>query len=105
MPHAPSAPVDGLIVSVYGDAINAGQNQIVALNRGAADGMEKGHVLALWRTGRVVRDTTDDRKDSIRLPDERHGSLFVFQVFDRVSYALVLTVQEPVTAGDRFTQP
>lgn len=105
MPHAPSAPVDGLIVSVYGDAINAGQNQIVALNRGAADGMEKGHVLALWRTGRVVRDTTSDRKDRIRLPDERHGSLFVFQVFDRVSYALVLTVQEPVTAGDRFTQP
>lgn len=105
MPHAPSGPVDGLIVSVYGDAINAGQNQIVALNRGAANGMEKGHVLALWRTGRVLRDGTSPTNDAIRLPDERHGSLFVFQVFDRVSYALVLTVQEPVTAGDRFTQP
>ncbi|ALV05103.1 LysM peptidoglycan-binding domain-containing protein [Roseateles depolymerans] len=105
MPHAPSGPVDGLIVSVYGDAINAGQNQIVALNRGSANGMEKGHVLALWRTGRVVRDGTTEANDAIRLPDERHGSLFVFQVFDRVSYALVLTVQEPVTAGDRFTQP
>lgn len=105
MPHAPSGPVDGLIVSVYGDAINAGQNQIVALNRGSANGMEKGHVLALWRTGRVVRDGTTEANEAIRLPDERHGSLFVFQVFDRVSYALVLTVQEPVTAGDRFTQP
>jgi len=105
MPHAPSAPVDGRIVSVYGDAINAGQNQIVALNRGSADGMERGHVLALWRSGRTVMDTTTEAKDAIRLPDERHGSLFVFQVFDRVSYALVLTVQEPVTAGDRFTQP
>lgn len=105
VPHAPANPVDGFVVSVYGDAINAGQNQIVAINRGSADGMEKGHVLALWRTGRVVRDTTSAAKDVVRLPDERHGTAFVFQVFDRVSYALVLTVQEPVTAGDRITQP
>jgi hypothetical protein len=38
-------------------------------------------------------------------PDERHGLLFVFRVFDRVSYALILSVQDPVRAGDRFTQP
>jgi nucleoid-associated protein YgaU len=105
VPHAPANPVDGFVVSVYGDAINAGQNQIVAINRGTADGMEKGHVLALWRSGRVVRDTTSADKDVVRLPDERHGTAFVFQVFDRVSYALVLTVQGPVTAGDRITQP
>jgi len=39
------------------------------------------------------------------LPDEQHGTLFVFRVFDRVSYALILSVKEPVKAGDRFTQP
>ncbi len=105
VPHAPSGPVEGRIVSVYGDAITAGQNQIVALNRGAQDGMERGHVLALWRAGRLARDTTVVKPEQVRLPDERHGTLFVFQVFDRVSYALILTVQEPVTAGDRFTQP
>ena len=27
------------------------------------------------------------------------------RTFDRVSYALILTVQEPVRSGDRFTQP
>nr|WP_238139519.1 LysM peptidoglycan-binding domain-containing protein [Roseateles aquatilis] len=105
VPHAPAQPVDGRIVSVYGDAITAGQNQIVVLNRGARDGMERGHVLALWHAGRVVRDTTTSKREDIRLPDERHGVLFVFQVFDRVSYALILSVQEPVVAGDRFTQP
>jgi hypothetical protein len=26
-------------------------------------------------------------------------------VFDRMSYALILTVKEPVKSGDRFTQP
>ena len=41
----------------------------------------------------------------MRLPDEQHGLLFVFRVFDRVSYALILNVQSPVGSGDRFTQP
>ncbi|WP_067278732.1 LysM peptidoglycan-binding domain-containing protein [Mitsuaria sp. 7] len=105
VPHAPQGPIDGVIVSMYGDAITAGQNQIVALNKGKRDGLERGHVLALWHKGRVVRDSTTPRREEIKLPDERHGQLFVFQVFDRVSYALILTVQEPVVAGDRFTQP
>jgi hypothetical protein len=41
----------------------------------------------------------------MQLPDERHGLLFVFRTFERVSYALVLSVNDPVSAGDRFTQP
>ena len=104
-PHAPAGNVAGQIVSVYGDAITAGQNQIVALNKGARDGMERGHVLALWRDGERVLDKTDPSRPSIKLPDERHGMLFVFRVFDRMSYALILSVKDPVKAGDRFTQP
>jgi len=104
-PHAPVGPMSGQIVSLYGDALTAGQNQIVALNRGARDGMERGHVLALWRNGERVIDTTDPSRTTIKLPDERHGTLFVFRVFDRMSYALILSVKEPVKPGDRFTQP
>jgi hypothetical protein len=104
-PHAPQGPMDGQIVSLYGDALTAGQNQIVALNRGTKDGMERGHVLALVRTGARVVDPTDPGKPTIKLPDERHGLLFVFRVFDRMSYALILSVKEPVSPGDRFTQP
>jgi len=104
-PHAPQGAMAGQIVSVYGEALQAGQNQIVSLNRGTRDGIERGHVLALWRDGVSVIDTTDPSKPTIKLPDERHGNLFVFRVFDRMSYALILTVKEPVKAGDRFTQP
>jgi hypothetical protein len=104
-PHAPNAPIDGRILSVYGEAVLAGQNQIVALNRGAKDGLERGHVLALWRAGARAVDRTDGQRTAMRLPDERHGLLFVFRVFDRVSYALILSVQDPVGVGDRFTQP
>jgi LysM domain len=104
-PHAPKGAMEGRIVSIYGDAFSAGQNQIVALNRGTRDGMERGHVLALWRAGSQTLDTTDEKRPRMALPDERHGTLFVFSVFDRVSYALILTVQDPVKPGDRFTQP
>ncbi len=105
VPHAPSAPVDGRIVAVYGDGVRAGQNQVVSLNRGRRNGLERGHVLALWRGGVPAVDATSGGKIAMRLPDERHGVLFVFRVFDRVSYALIVNVQDPVRAGDRFTQP
>jgi hypothetical protein len=88
--------------------VSAGQNQIVALNRGARDGMERGHVLALWHGGRPDVDKTGTdgiARTAMRLPDERHGMLFVFRVFDKMSYALILSVKEPVRAGDKFTQP
>jgi hypothetical protein len=104
-PHAPQAPLVGQIVSIYGDALTAGQNQIVALNRGLRDGVERGHVLALWRDGVRTIDKTDPTRPLLKLPDERHGMLFVFRVFDRMSYALILSVKDPVKPGDRFSQP
>jgi hypothetical protein len=104
-PHPPAGAMAGQIISVYGDSLNAGQNQIVSINKGARDGIERGHVMAVWRAGTSRIDTTDPSRPVIRLPDERHGLMFVFRVFERVSYALILQVQDPVQAGDRFTQP
>ncbi len=104
-PHAPQSPIAGQIASIYGEGIYAGQNQIVALNRGLRDGLERGHVLALWRQGSAVVDSTDRSRPTIKLPDERHGMLFVFRTFERMSYALILSVQDPVKIGDKFTQP
>ena len=104
-PRSPEGDVAGQIVSIYGDALTAGQNQIVALNRGERDGLQRGHVLALWRAGDRIIDKTDGQRPPLKLPDERHGLLFVFRTFDRMSYALILQVQEPVRPGDRFTQP
>jgi len=106
VPHAPSVPMAGQIVSLYGEALSAGQNQIVTINRGRREGVERGHVLALWSAGAEAKDTTQPgRPQAIRLPDERSGLLFVFRVFDRVSYALIVSALDPVKPGDRFTQP
>lgn len=106
VPRPPSSAIEGRIISIYGDGLRAGQNQVVSINRGARDGVESGHVLALWRAGRTTVDPTSGPPRSVlQLPDERHGLLFVFRVFDRVSYALILNVADPVMPGDRFTQP
>jgi hypothetical protein len=104
-PHHPGGPVGGRVLSIYGEALSAGQNQIVTLNRGTRDGLERGHVLALWRAGSVARDRVDGRTVALQLPDERNGLLFVFSVFERASYALILTNNVPVFPGDTFTQP
>ena len=41
----------------------------------------------------------------INVPDERSGLVFVFRVFDRVSYAIVLNTLDPVVVGDYVRQP
>lgn len=106
VPHAPASPMSGQIASIYGEALSAAQNQIVTLNKGARDGMERGHVVALWHAGVQALDHTQgDRPEAIRLPDERQGLMFVFRVFDRMSYALILSSQDAARVGDRFTQP
>lgn len=105
VPRAPGAPVDARVVSFVGEGLSASQRQIVAVNRGARDGMERGHVLALWRAGQLRADPADPKGARLRFPDERHGTVMLVRVFERVSYALVLDIGEPVRIGDRLTQP
>jgi hypothetical protein len=107
VPRAPGLPVDGTIVSVYGDAVAlVGQSQVVALNRGAAEGLENGHVLSILRAGRIIDDRSQDGEHAtLKLPDERNGLLMVFRTFEHLSYALVLEITDPVTVGDRVVNP
>ena len=105
VPRSPEQPIDGRIVSIYSGLTETGTQSIVALNRGARHGMQVGYVVALLDTGETIRDRTSDRREYIKLPDERIGHMFVFRVFDEISYALVLRVTKPVKVGDRFTQP
>jgi LysM repeat protein len=105
VPHRPDKAVDGRIVSVYAGVQEAGPQNIVTLNRGRNDGLEVGHVLALLETGKTVQDRTVSGREFIKLPDERIGEMFVFRVFDSISYALIMNVSKSVNVGDRFTQP
>lgn len=107
VPHAPQNMVDGSIVSVYGNAVAlVGQNQVVVINKGTADGMEAGHVLAILKGGRQILDKSQEgERAQIKLPNERNGLLMVFRPFERLSYALVLEITDGVNIGDRVVTP
>ena len=48
-PHAPAKKIDGQIISAYGSLYETGGNGIVVINRGSKDGVEIGHVFAIFR--------------------------------------------------------
>ena len=106
-PRAPHIDVDARVVSIYGSfsAAYAAQNQVVAINMGAQDGIEPGHVLSLLTKGDRIKDTTDSAKAMIKLPSESNGMAMVFRTFERVSYALILEARLPVSVGDRLINP
>lgn len=106
VPRSPAIPMTGQVVSVYGDASEfAAENQIVVINRGIDDGLERGHVLAVLKNGQRMKDATDYGQPQITLPNERNGLMMVFRTFDHLSYALVLQVTDGVKVGDRFANP
>jgi hypothetical protein len=105
VPHAPDNQVEGKLVSIYGGLAEAGRYSVVALNLGKREGMEVGHVLALYRHRGVVEYKGDGEKEKFLLPDRRYGLVFVFRVFDRVSYALVMDTDGSVVVGDRLRNP
>jgi LysM domain len=121
-PHAPDRPIDGRIIALNRDATEAGRGWIVTLDKGAKDGLDVGAVLAIYR---VVAPIPDPRPATeadqiapegdntrffqperwLKVPDERSGLLFVFRVFDRVSYAILLNTTDPVHTGDYVRNP
>ncbi|MFN5349665.1 MAG: peptidoglycan-binding protein, partial [Polaromonas sp.] len=106
VPRAPAAPITGQIVSVYGSAVRfASANEVVVINRGSKDGMERGHVMAILKDGERLTDRTDSATTSIKLPNERNGLLMVFRTFENLSYALVMHITDGVKVGDRIANP
>ncbi len=105
VPRRPEKAIDGRIVSIYSGLVQTGTQSVVTLNRGARHGLEVGHVLGLLETGATILDRTSEKREFVKLPDERIGEMFVFRVFDDIAYALVMRVTKPVRVGDRFIQP
>jgi hypothetical protein len=122
VPRAPETDIRGTIITSYRQASEMGRGAIVAIDLGAKSGLEVGHVLAIYKTVPPIEDprpsqgtpfmlrfldqtTTFLPKNQLQVPDERIGLMFVFRVFDRVAYALLLNTTDPVTVGDSVRRP
>ncbi|MBR7790966.1 LysM peptidoglycan-binding domain-containing protein [Undibacterium sp. FT147W] len=104
VPHPPEDEIRARVVSVYGGVSVAGQNQIITINRGKEHGLDLGTVLSLQRYGEVITDRTDGNR-KIKLPDEQYGHVFIFRLFDNISYGLVMQVTDFVKVGDVARSP
>jgi len=102
MPHASSTVIDGRVMSIYNGVEQAATDMVISLNRGAAQGVERGHVFRLMSYGGYMVDRTAAKPEQVRLPDEAYGDVFVFRVFENVSYGLILRATNTTRIGDRF---
>ncbi len=127
VPHAPTTPIRGRIISAvqqdmadspnpysYGQHI-IGQFDIVAINRGTRHGVEAGSVLAVDQVGALVSDwggasydnwgKSDTFSKHLQLPAERAGTLVVFKTYEDMSFALVVGASDTMRVGDYVHNP
>lgn len=121
-PHSPEREVNGHVLATERESTEAGVGWLVTLDKGAQDGIDIGTVLATYRVLPPVQDPRPSTETNelmrfleqnklyqptrlLNLPEERTGLVFVFLVFDRISYAVVLRTTDPITAGNRVRKP
>ncbi|MFN3581898.1 MAG: LysM peptidoglycan-binding domain-containing protein [Pseudomonas sp.] len=102
-PSSPDQQVEGLILDVPNGVTQIGQYDVVLLNKGARDGLKEGSVLAIYKTGELVRDRIQNER--VRLPDERAGLLMVFRAYDKMSYGIVLEASRQMAIMDKVRNP
>ncbi len=105
VPHRPEMDVAARIMSIYGGVNEGGPGHVVTLNRGKANGLEIGHVLALYRNRVSINVDPDGRRTTTPIPEERYALAFVFRVFNNVAYALVVDASKSVIVGDSARNP
>jgi len=106
--------LNGQVLAVVDGLAVAGRYQVLAINRGKRDGLEPGNVVAIYARGLDVADFYSRGQDwtrftanydTVKLPDERSGTLLLFTVNDRMSYGLIVESTQPVRIGDFIKHP
>lgn len=103
VPHAPAGAVRGRIISVVDGVSQIGRYSVVVLSRGHRDGLEPGHVLEVRQVPAPISDPV--ARERLQPPTEPAGTVMVFRVFDRVSYALVMTATRAMHVLDEVVPP
>jgi LysM repeat protein len=135
VPHIPDRPVSGRIMAVEDlehiwtpdrnkellrlngvvqmGTLLVGTTQVVAINRGSSDGLERGHVLTVDQDtqrlpdpcANIAIDSTCAAHPIVTLPTDVAGTLLIFRTFPHVSYALILGATVPMAVGNHVHSP
>ena len=102
-PSAPAHKVQGVILGVEGGVTTIGPMDIVMVNLGKREGLKAGNIMAIYKKGETVQDPKSNQW--VKLPDVNAGLLMYFRVYGKMSYALVLSVDQPLAVHDSVRMP
>ncbi len=105
-PKPPSVKMRGEIVALLDAISQTGIYQTIAINLGQRDGLETGNILRIRRTGDIIPDKAEpDPRFRVKLPDENVGMAMVIRSFEKMSYALIMEADFPITVEDHVASP
>lgn len=115
IPHEPSRPVQAKIVSVFEGTGVAGQFQTITIDKGEADGLDKGTVLSLYKRNKVMKVDLSNNlaqapksKDTVEListPAEEVALAMVYRTSEHLSSAIILENISDISVGDTAANP
>ncbi|WP_165010518.1 LysM peptidoglycan-binding domain-containing protein [Neisseria yangbaofengii] len=112
MPHAPEQPIDGKVVSIFEGVSEAGQFQTVTINKGEADGIDKGTVVSLYKRSHQTKVDLESnpkgRKSVVKyvsIPAEEVGLAMVYRTSQNLSSAIILESLTNINIGDTVSNP
>lgn len=115
IPHEPSRPVQAKIVSVFEGTGVAGQFQTITIDKGEADGLDKGTVLSLYKRNKVMKVDLSNNlaqapksKDTVEListPAEEVALAMVYRTSEHLSSAIILENISDISIGDTAANP
>ena len=102
-PSAPPENTEGVIMSIEGAVSTGGMLDVISINLGERDGMEIGNMLSILKAGAVVSDRVQG--GLVTLPPEKAGLVMVFRTFEKMSFALILSAELPISINDIARNP
>ena len=106
VPHAPETQINGRIMRIYGGVAEGGPNTVVSINRGKKDGLEEGHVLAINRYGRVIKDPEyKDQNTNKVVPEEKKLKELNFDVKTGADGKKIVNFEKEAKQSQTVLQP
>ena len=106
VPRAPDQQIEAQVMTLPSGISEAGKTSVITLNRGKIHGLEVGHVLAAYKPSETFANPrykepflnyvpgwprqVGSESKTLEIPEERIGLVFVFRVFDNISYGMVM---------------
>jgi hypothetical protein len=92
--------IRGVIIAQQPYRQYSGEGDLVILDRGARDGVNRGAQIEVYRSGKEVVDPVT--RTRLLVPDDVIGKAFVLKVGEKTSVALLQSAARPVRVGDHF---